>query len=104
MLFNTFLPSRAAEKVQRNSSDGSDLGRGEKGSRRRDGDQWRKGHCRVARVPWSMLSRGCGGAGAGLGWENREQLRPLLVAMVGPAQRELGAGTLQTPGADSLER
>lgn len=29
-------------------------------------------------------------AGAGLGWESREQLRPFLVAMVGPAQRELG--------------
>lgn len=76
---------------------------GEKGSRKHDGDGWRKGHSGLVRVPWSTLSWGCGGAGASLGWESREQLRPLLVAMVEPAQRELGAGTLQTLGTDSLE-
>lgn len=70
--------------MQRNCSDGSDVGMGEKGSRKHDGDGWRKGHSGLARVPWSMVSWGCGGAGASLGWESREQLRPLLVAMVEP--------------------
>ena len=96
------MPSRAAKKAQKNCSDGSDPGRGEKGSRKRDGDRWRKGHGAVVRIPCSMLSQGCGGAGAGLGWESRDQLRPLLIAMAGPAQRELGAGTLQTLGLQTV--
>lgn len=39
--------------------------------------------------------------GLELAWGGRERAAETLV---GPAQRKLGAGTLQTLGADSLER